>query len=149
MTSFINLLADDEWSEADIVNRTEAIIAGSFPNVEILKRKVTGMMLGQYQLTPEEQAEFGAYAALSFQAGALADAARADRALLADAMAVEHARARLTADPVAVDDPAHAADPAERAAAQAVVDGASADVQALVTLRAPVPEPGPEVLPHD
>jgi len=127
MTSFINLLASDVWSEADIVSRTEAMIAGAFPNVEILKRKVTGMMLGQYQLTADEQAEFGAYAALSFQAGALADAARADMALLADAMAVEAAKRAL------------ALDPADETA-QAVLGGARQEVLDLVLLRTPQPE---------
>lgn len=91
MNSFIDLMADDRWSEADIVNRTEATIAEHFPpaRAEILRRKVLGQMLGQYALTTAEQVEMGAYAQASMEAGVMADAARADMALLEQAFAVE------------------------------------------------------------
>lgn len=93
MSSFINLMADDVWSEADIVSRTEAIIRGHFSREaeDILNRKVTGALLGQYALTPAEQADLGRYAAMSEQARAEGVAARADMALLAQAMEVEAA----------------------------------------------------------
>lgn len=135
MSSFIDLMGNDAWSDADIVNRTEAIIAGQFPRVEVLKRKVTGMILGQYQLTGSEQQEFAAYATASFSAGQLADTARADMALLLDAKRVEAATHRL-ADPVKEND---TADSAERARAQAVIDAATAPARALVLLRNPPP----------
>lgn len=93
MTSFVNLMADDVWSEADIVSRTEAIIRGQFSREteDILNRKVTGVLLGQYTLSPTEQADLGRYAAASEQARAEGVAARADMALLLQALALEAA----------------------------------------------------------
>jgi hypothetical protein len=131
--SFINLMANDDWSDVDIVRRTEAIIASQFPNIQILQRKVQGQMLGQYTLTADEQAQLQSYAAASFAAGTDADQARADMALLRRTWAVEAAQARL-AQPVA--DPADDQDTAERAAAQAVLDAAAPDALALASQRA-------------
>lgn len=126
MSSFIDLMAGDRWSEADIVNRTEAVIAKDFPpaRAEILRRKVMGQMLGQYALTPDEQAEMAQYAQASMQAGAMADAARADMALLAQALAVEGG----TLDPASV--------------AQAVTDLLAARAAARAAQN-PISEPQP------
>lgn len=130
MSSFIDLMAGDRWSEADIVNRTEAVIAKDFPpaRAEILSRKVMGQMLGQYALTADEQVEVGQYAMVSAQAGALADAARADMALLAQALDVEAG----TLDPAAV--------------AQAVTDLVAARAAARVAAQ-PAPAPTQEPQP--
>lgn len=91
MTSFINLLASHTWSEADIVNRTEALIATEFPAnaVAILNRKVTAATIGAYTLTEEEQAEVARYAQVCTDAAIEGNAARADMALLAEVLAVE------------------------------------------------------------
>lgn len=138
--SFIDLMADLHWSDTDIVNRTEAMIASKFPDIAILQRKVQGQMLGQYTLTPVEQAELQAYAAASFTAGALANEARADMALLRQVFAVESAQRKLDAlspIPAEGDDP----DAEARSAAQAVIDGASEDVMRLVEQRAALRTP--------
>lgn len=88
--SFINLLENVVWSEVDIINRTEAMINSEFqkPRLDILSRKVSGQAMG-YVLTEQEQADLLAYQAVCYQAGAEADAARADMALLTEVMAYE------------------------------------------------------------
>lgn len=88
--SFIDLMADYDWSDADIKNRTEAMIATVFPPVDaaILSRKVDGTRYG-YVLTPDEQAQLTLYQQVAAQAGQAADAARADMALLRKVWAVE------------------------------------------------------------
>ena len=139
MNSFINLLADDVWSEADIVNRTEAMIASEFPvnAVAILNRKVTASAIGQYSLSAADQAEVAHYAAVSNAAAASGNAARADMIKLQAALDYERAQARLAHAVV----PGDTVDIAERAAAQAVISAASADTLALVALRNPVATP--------
>jgi hypothetical protein len=91
MTSFINLLASDIWSEADIVNRTEAMIASEFSAhaVAILNRKVTAATIGAYTLTADEQAEVARYAQVCTAAATEGNAARADMALLQSALDCE------------------------------------------------------------
>lgn len=85
MTSFVNLMADDRWSEADIVARMEAMIREACGPTEelILHRKMLGSLFGAYTLSPAEQAEIGAYAAVCTASQAAGRAARADMALLA------------------------------------------------------------------
>jgi hypothetical protein len=138
MASFINLLANDVWSDADMLNRTEAMIRSEFPDqaVAILNRKATGALLGQYRLTDEEKAELQRYAEASDEARQALAAAQADMARLTLALDFEAARARLALPEVSDD---------ERAAAQAIVDGASDDTLDLVALRNPVPEVEPIV----
>lgn len=99
--SFIDLMACDVWSEADIVSRTEAMIAGEFSPqaVAILQRKVTAQMLGMYTMTTTEQAELARYAAVSTEAQAAGLQARADMALLAEVLAVEAGAASAEALP--------------------------------------------------
>jgi hypothetical protein len=98
--SFVDVMANDVWTAADIVRRTEAIVRSQFSaeDEQILNRKVTGQMLGQYTLTPDEQAELSAFAAATEAARLQGSAARADMALLAQALAVEAG----TLDPAAV-----------------------------------------------
>lgn len=88
--SFINLMADDVWSEADIVNRSEALVRSQFSAQEegILNRKVLGASMG-FPLTPQEQLEVAIFQAVLIAARDAGAQARADRALLADVMTVE------------------------------------------------------------
>lgn len=157
MTSFIDLMANDRWSDADITNRTEAMLRSQFSAQAeaILNRKVSGAILGQYELTAEELAEMAAFAAASLAARQEGAAARADMALLEQVFALEAAQARLARQMVApvLDDSEEPQitnqdtvdqDGAERAAAQAVVDAASVDAKNLALRRAPAPEPTPE-----
>lgn len=157
--SFIDMMANDVWSEADIVNRTEAMIRSGYPpNVEaIINRKATGAALGQYVLSADEQAEIAAYSATSEAARQAGNAARADMALLRKVLDHEAAQRRLAlpavtepatatgtdenGEAIEVANPAIAQDEAERAAAQAVIDAADQATLDLVTLRNP-PESG-------
>lgn len=104
--SFINLMANDVWSEADIVARTEAIVRSQFSAIDeqILNRKVTGQVLGQYTLTTAEQAEVQAFATATESARQEGVAARADMALLSQALGVEAGTIDPTTVPQAVTD---------------------------------------------
>lgn len=126
MDSFINMLGSEDWSDADIKSRTEAVIAAEFPPVEfaILSRKLQGQAFG-YVLTADEQSQLARYQALAFQAGALADQARKDMAQLRQAWAVEAAQRAIAELP----------EDADKAGLQATIDGAAPDVLALVQRR--------------
>lgn len=144
MTRFVNLMASDIWSEADITNRTEALIASEFSPtaVAILTRKATGAALGQYQLSAEDAAEIARYAEVSERARQLGKQAMEDMALLREVLDVEKAMRRLgqpLAGAEAADQAAIDADLAERSAAQAVVDAASPAALAMIQLRNPAP----------
>lgn len=95
--SFVNLMGNDIWSDTDITTRTEAMIRSEFSldAENILNRKVTGMALGVYQLTGDEQAELGRYQVVCEQAKAAGIAARADILLLTAVLAVESGAALL------------------------------------------------------
>lgn len=154
--SFIDLMANDRWSDQDITNRTEAMLRSQFSAQAeaILNRKVSGAILGQYALTDEEQAEMAAFAAATMAARQEGAAARADMALLEEVFTLEAAQARLAQpavepalsegeEPQVTNQDAVDQDGAERAAAQTVVDAASVDAKNLALLRAPIPEPEP------
>lgn len=88
--SFINLMADDVWSEADIVNRTEAMVRSKFSAQEevILNRKVLGASMN-FTLSPADQAEVGEFQATVLAAQFAGQEARADMALLNAVLAFE------------------------------------------------------------
>ncbi len=155
--SFIDLMKNDIWSDADIVNRTEAMISSEFPKAsyDILMRKVQGVAFG-YTLTAHEQSELQRYQSVSYHAGAEAAAARADMDLLHRAMRYEEALLRLslpvtdqpptttrtdeTGVETTIDNPLYLADRDEREAAQTLVNAATTDVTDLHLLRNP-PQP--------
>jgi len=91
MSSFVNLMAGDRWSESDIVNRTESMIAGEFPPAEaaIVNRIVTAAAASMYTLTADEVATVARYNEVCLLARQAGDAARADMALLADVLDFE------------------------------------------------------------
>ena len=91
--SFINLLASDIWSDADITARTEAMINAQFPaNVAaILNRKVTGSLTGQYSMTDDDKTLLVTYTALCEEARQAGIDATADMALLNVVLAYEQA----------------------------------------------------------
>lgn len=97
MSSFVNLMGNDRWTETDIVNRTEAILRSQFSAQEetIINRKVTGQQLGQYTMTAAEQAELSTYSAFVMQAQAEGMSARADAALVHSALDIEEGAALL------------------------------------------------------
>ena len=149
--SFVNLMAHDIWSEQDIINRTEAIIRGEFPTdaENILNRKVTAAIMGVYNLTDAEKAEVSHYQTICAFARDSGMAARADMTLLTNVLTVEAAATRL-AQPVlnpVLDETGKISnqteldnDASERVAAQTSIDGANADVNALLSLRNPIVE---------
>lgn len=89
--SFVNLLANDIWSEVDIINRTEAMIAAEYPAqiAGVLSRKVTAATLGAYTLTDEEKQHLVHYTDVCVYAAAEGVAARQDMALLLEVVAYE------------------------------------------------------------
>lgn len=76
--SFIVVTDNDIWSDIDIVNRTEAMIASviSPAAVAILQRKVTAAAMGEYTLTLAEQMQLEQYKIACYHAGVVADSAR-------------------------------------------------------------------------
>jgi hypothetical protein len=156
--SFVNFMVDDIWDEHDIVNRTEAMIRGRFTREEadILNRKVTGMILGAYQMTVEEMMEIGAYQTICELARDEGNAARSDTIILQQILLVEECMRRVAVpvllpveeeidgvitvtNQIELDN-----DVSERSMAQATIDVASEDVTTWVLLRNP---PEPEVDP--
>lgn len=158
--SFIDMMASHVWSDADITNRTEAMLRSQFSVVDeqVLNRKVTGAAMGIYTLTQDDEIEVQAFAAATLASQQAGQEARADMANLLQVFDVEAAERRLAQAPVepvldeegnvtnqdAVDE-----DAAQRAQAQATVDGASAEVLEWVAKRRPPPpEPAPEPEPE-
>ena len=142
MTSFINLMASDVWSEADIINRTEALINSEFSPaaVAILNRKATGAALGKYQLSPTDVADIARYTEVSERARDLGRQAFKDAELLKEVLLVESALAILS-KPTPETEVENLVlieqDLEERKKAQALVDSASQEVIDLVKLRNP------------
>lgn len=94
MSGFIDMMANDRWSEADIVNRTEAMIASEFPpnEVAIINRIVTAAAAGIYELTPEEIEKVDHYNLVCLQAREAGDASRLDMVLLSQVLDYEEAK---------------------------------------------------------
>ena len=95
--SFVNLLANDVWSEYDIIRRTEAMIRKEF-SLEaetILNRKVLGMTTASYEATPEDLSEIERYTEVVMEAREAGNAARSDMQLLLKVLEMEKAKARL------------------------------------------------------
>lgn len=162
--SFVDLFADHRWSEADIVNRTEAMVREHFSVAaeRILNRKVLGAGMG-FPLSEAEQTELAEFQAVTLGAQAEGMQARADMALLEQALTVEAAQARLAQPAVQPDwQPTEEggevlanqqeidADTEQRLQAQGLVDAAAPEALDLVQLRAFArPQHEPEPLPID
>ena len=151
--SFINLLANDVWSDADIVNRTEAMIRSEF-SVQaetIMNRKLLGEATGSYTLNDDEKAELVRFKTAVFNAQVAGVEARRDMELLKKVFELEAADQRLkkpVVEPVTetvdentivVNQTEIDADTAEREAAQAKLDAATEEEMNLFSLRNPVP----------
>ena len=150
--SFIDMMANDIWSDADITARTEAMVRSVVSIAEelVLNRKVQGAALGQYTLTAEDQAQVALLAQAGFAAQQEGIAARADMALLFRVFEVEEAEKRL-AQPVVepiLDEQGNItnqaeidADAAEKTLAQERIDVADEEVMGWVDLRRPAEPP--------
>lgn len=155
--SIVNLLKNDIWSEADIINAGRAAIYSqiSFDRQQELQTIMLGHIAGMRTATMEEMAEIAQVQAVT-QAQVIANAAaRADMALLNDVLAYEAALDRLTCAPITepatvtvfdahggssvIENPAIAHDAQERAEAQALIDAATQGTLDLHALRHPAP----------
>ena len=147
--SFVDLMKNNTWSDYDITNYTEAVIASEFSQTtqNILNRKLTGSLLGSYTLTPEDTLEVTRFKEVSYAAQLQGQQAKKDMELLAQILPVERAFQRLqqplkepvkdeldaVTNQVEVD-----LDVEERSAAQTLLDAASAEVMDWVVKRNPV-----------
>lgn len=125
----VDLMGSTPMDEATIQARAQDIIAANWP----AWKRERALRLG----------DVTALNAYMDEIAAEVDLARSNSALLADALAVEAATARLARS----DNAESETDADERATAQEVIDGASEQVMALVWSRVPVPEPEPEPQP--
>lgn len=153
--SFVNMMANDVWSSADIDNKVQALIRSRFSAEDELK---AARLARPANPTSEDQ-DFTA-AVDTWIADCVQDGrqARTDMALLLEVFDVEAAERRLALPVVepALDEDGNVinqdaidADQAERTAAQAEVDAASPEVMQWVDLRRPPqPEPEPELVPE-
>lgn len=108
--SFIDLMGDVVWTDDDITNRTEAMVAQAVPltNERILVRKVLTRVLHHMGMLPSIPAEIIAtltedvdeymqtFASALIQAAQAGIEARADMQLLREAMAYEKALLRMS-----------------------------------------------------
>lgn len=150
--SFVNLYGNDIWSETDIVNKTEAMIHStvSIEMENILNRKVTASVIGQYVLTNEDKALLDTYQRVCLYAQEEGNSARTDMALLLKVFPVESAMKRLAlpvVEPI-LDDEGNVTnqddidkDTSERTEAQDTIDSADQETKDLVLLRNPIGVP--------
>ncbi len=140
----VDLMGNTPMDEATIQARAQDIIAATWP----AWKRERALRLG----------DVTALNAYINEIGAEVDLARENSALLAGAIAYEAAAQRLalpaseSTASVELEDgtlvyPEQLRDSAERTAAQAVIDGASEQVLALVWSRVPVPIPEPGPIP--
>jgi hypothetical protein len=138
MTSFVNMMANDVWSGADIDAKVQAMIRSRYSDNDELK----AARLARSGDDPEFVAAVDAWIAECVAEGR---DAQADMATLLQVFDVEAAERRLAQPEVDPSDEEHyEQDQEERAAAQAVVDAASPEVMQWVEARRPEPEPEPE-----
>jgi hypothetical protein len=134
--SFVDMMSNDVWSEADIDNKVQAMIRSRFSENDELK----AARLARSGQDPEFVATVDAWIATCVQEGRDASL---DMGVLFQVFAVESAERRLALPEVDPSDEDHyAQDAEERAAAQAVIDAASPEVMVWVDARRPpAPEP--------
>lgn len=156
--SFINLLSNDIWTEADITKRTEAIVHSEFSLEEenILHRKVTGSITGLYQLTGEEQRDLQRYTEICELAKQEGIVARKDMALLLKVFDLESAdrilkrivEPMLDEEGNVINQEEIDLDAQEKVIAQETMNNAASEEMDLFNLRNPVIEKiiDPEIL---
>ena len=139
MSSFINLMGNDIWTDADITRRTEAMVRSEF-SLEaetILNRKVTGIALGQYTPTEADLEEMARFKAVVDAAHDMGVAARDDMELLLKVFDLEKSQARLNmpslSENVSLEEIEKDAE--ERAAAQELINTADEKTLALWNAR--------------
>lgn len=162
MSSFIDLMGSDVWTEVDIKSRLHAEIrseVSEFAETE-LNRALQGKMLGIHTMSAEEMQTLMRFKSATERVAMLGKQARLDTVLLAKVLLHEAAVLRLSLVPVEplpspepvfdrdgnpmlveeVIDAEYIEDASERREAEAVVAGSLPDVLALNLLRNPVEE---------
>jgi hypothetical protein len=149
--SFVNLMASDVWSSADIDNKVHALIRSRYSADDELKASRLARKPDPSESDSAFVAGVDAWIAECVQQG---NDARADMALLNEVFPMEAAARRLAMPLVepeineegeVTNQDAIDTDLAERADAQAIIDSASPEAKALYDLRnPPAPEPEPE-----
>lgn len=162
MSSFIDLMGSDVWTEVDIKSRLHAEIrseVSEFAETE-LNRALQGKMLGIHTMSAEEMQTLMRFKSATERVTQLGKQARLDTVLLAKVLLHEAAVLRLSLLPVeplptplpitdedgnqipveVFVDTEYIEDASERREAQAVVAESSPDVLALNLLRNPVEE---------
>ena len=150
--SIVNLLKNDIWSEADIINAGRAAIYSqiSFDRQQELQTIMLGHIAGLRTALPAELAEIATVQQVTEAQAVANDEARADMARLLAVMDYEAALERLTCAPITepatimegeveVPNPWIAHDAQERAEAQALIDAATQGTLDLHALRHPAP----------
>ena len=146
MSSFINLMASDVWTDQDINRRVQALIRSQFTAEDELKAARLARQSSKSGPEIEFIASVDAAIAAALDEG---HAARTDMALLTQAMNVEECQRILAVEPLAPEydeagqidnQPRLDLEATIRANCQAQIDAASPEVLALVALRNPVPE---------
>lgn len=95
--SFVNLMGNDIWSEADIKSRLHAEVRSEVSELAEaeLNRALQGHTMGMHVLTPQEQQGLMRFKAATDRVALLGTQARADMALLAEVLPLEVAFLRL------------------------------------------------------
>jgi hypothetical protein len=140
-TSFINMMADHDWSDADMDNRIRAVLAShvSIERQDELRTIMIGHIAGIRVATPKELGEVALVKTIAEEQGLQIIQARLDMALLRKAFAYEKAQARLALPELSEEDYIYTdrmRDAQERISAQAVLDAAEQEVLDLVAERA-------------
>ena len=149
--SFINMMANDIWSDADITNKTESMLRTKFSltDEQVLNRKVSGASLGIYTLTDEDKAEIAAFSEASMYSQQQGVEARHDMTILRGVLQVEEAEYRLSKPELELEydefgnvlnQQEYDQDQLERSEAQSVIDSASKEVMFWVDKRRPIQE---------
>ena len=150
--SFVDMMASDVWSSADIDNKVQALIRSRYSAQDELKASRLARTLNPSETDAAFVVSVDAWIAECVAQGRTA---RADMALLAQVLELEAHKRRLdmpALDPVLDEEEAITnqdaldADTAERMAAQALLDAASPEAKELFDLRNPVP---PVIEPED
>ena len=145
--SFINMMANDVWSEADILKKTESMIRTYYSEEEetILNRKMTGVITGNYQLTAKEAAEIQDFSVKIMESRQANIEATRDMLLLLRVLDTEKSFLRLRLpipeevieEEIVTNQAEIDIDLQERNAAEEVVASASEEVMKGVMLRNP------------
>ena len=145
--SFINMMANDVWSQADILRKTESMIRTYYSEEQenILNRKMTGVITGNYQLNAQEGAEIQDFSVKIMESRQANIEATRDMILLLQVLDTEKSFLRLRLpmleevieEEIVTNHEEIDTDLQERNAAEEVVASASEEVMKWVLLRNP------------